>query len=227
MRERSWMGRAPQGSMPLGRPQRTFASRRGQRKAPLPKIKHDITRNFGHGLYSRIGLQQGASNLAIRKAVKVARRELREAGEKASKSKNSQVRSGHTQHKQRVEEAIRVLTDLDLRNEYDQKNKFIKGSTARKRKWLASQPKAERRLVVAVSIGRRRLTRQRKRGLPDADSSELWKRQRRKVSTKVPNVRNKAFPANSVIEVFERTRRERRLDKRKGRHVAVPGKRRL
>jgi hypothetical protein len=147
------------------------------------------------------------------------KRELAALALRRKAAKTSQGRSGATVRKAAIDEARRILLDRSLRSAYDKQMKFTREgvSTFRVQQSRAQFTKKERRIKGAIEVGARRIRAHE----IDHELARGRLHQRKVVLTRRPTSSNKSFNVNGTIVVQERTRHERRRDRRLKKFVAV------
>lgn len=216
------MARLKEGESPAGRPKPSF--RRAAKKKTLPALKTRLSKRLPDGLYDVLGLRQGASRAAIVKASKSQRRALLRERRQARR----QQRSAVSMKLQRVEEAARILNDANFRAQYDEAHGFISpgASTARVRVHRAGLSKDRVRHMRARNVAAKRVKRCDGREVPDAEASQVLLRRRGgRLESARPTIANKTFQLGrgQGMDIFRRTRAERRKDRRKVALVCVRG----
>ena len=215
------MGRPQQGQQALGKAVPTFRKRHGKPvRAPPGRVV--VSDRLTDGLYSCLGFCAGATRKAIADAY---RRECALVKLQRKHAKLPQQRSGATQRQARIDEAWSVLSDAAARAAYDEDNDFIKpGSTARARLRRDQLTVEERQIEQAVNTASKRMKMAGVNGA-DHEASRLRSVGRKLAKKRKPTAANKRFGSANFIDVWRRSRTERRRKKSRGKFVAVKGAR--
>lgn len=192
---------------------------RWTRKTNATNLVVPVSRRRPAGLYSLLGVEQGASHQTVKRAFN--RLALANHPDKVQ----AQARSAATKKMQQLNLAWHVLGDVERRKKYDAeilKNE-VADSTIRVQVHRHRLSRAEKGIAVAVNTARRKrkleLSRAAKKAMVAAPKEKKGKVRKfvcRKESSQASTVEKVGW------EIHRRSKKERSKDRRLGKFVASP-----